>query len=1399
MGSRILIASGTGQYDHLAPELQRPELVAVIEKVVDLFTGKMGYTRALQEISSNPSSVALVDKLDEWFASADRDPSDWVVLYYTAHGELDGESLVLLTRDSRDGRLPATSVSAEKLGQILTSKSKSGEKRRIRKCFVILDTCHSGAGALNIAGKLKNFFDEGDAGLFYVLATALPREEAMSGALARALVDSVGDAALGGPQQRLLFLDELEPAINKRLRPHRSFLVRLSSSEEVQEFFPNPRYQPGLPAGATVAEVRRALELGELQTFWSPTSRGVETELHRGWYFTGRERVLRVLSEWLNDPTDDRTRVITGRPGSGKSAIIAKIVTLSDPEFRRTMPQKEVRWSEAFPSECIDLAIHAKGKTFQDVTTRLAAKLAVQPDRSKVLDVLKSREQPFRMIVDALDEAREPDRIAHELLAPLNSIPRVKLLVGTRPEHLEKLGHAAVPLHVDHPDYFEKDDLIEYVTARLLRHGERVATTPYEGDETLACEVSAAVAESAYPNFLIARLVAEDLLESPEALDRLAVRQREFPTTVALAFEHFLERFGADTQKVRDLLTALAWAEGEGLPWGNIWPALASGLSGRTYDDGDIRWLMQSAGSFVVEAIEQNRSVYRLYHQALADYLRHGREIKETQRLVVVDLIATVPPLESGDRKDWPASNPYIRAHLAEHAASCGMLANLVVDPLFLLSADPKRLLSVIEAYSNDVPPEIEHVFKCAFHHLNKPITEAASYLEMTARQSQSTGLADQINKSFHNPAWNAPWASWLPPSTHRILAADIGQVTALAVAERQGRTVIVCGNYLNQTILIRGQAFIRDETISIWDLARAEQLGKLLAGHSRFVTALAVAERQGRTVIVCGSWGETISIWDLERGEQLGELRTGHTQVDALAVAERQGRTVIVSGGKDNSIRIWDLERDQQLGEPLTGHTDGVTALAVAERQGRTVIVSGGNDNSIRIWDLERGQQLGEPLAGHTHGVNALAVVERQGRTVIVSATWDQTIRIWDLERGDQLGELRTGHTYGVDALVVAERQGRTVIVSGGKDKSIRIWDLERGQQLGKPLTGHTGWVNALAVAKRQGQTVIVSGSRDESIRVWDLEWDQHLGEPLTGHTGEVTALAAAERQGRTVIVSGGKDKSVRIWDLERGQHLGEPLTGHSHGVDALAVAEWQGRTVIVSGSWDESIRIWDLERGQQLGEPLTGHTLGVNALAVVERQGRTVIVSGGEDNSICIWDLERGQQLGEPLTGHTDWVDALAVAERQGRTVIVSGSRDASIRIWDLERGQQLGEPLTGHTDGVTALAVVEQQGRTVIVSGGEDDSIRIWDLERGQQLGPLFGHTKKVNALAVAERQGRTVIVSGSEDDSIRIWHLESLRLLRTIDVGAPVLSLTFAQTSTIVVGTSMGLMPICLHRL
>jgi hypothetical protein len=233
------------------------------------------------------------------------------------------------------------------------------------------------------------------------------------------------------------------------------------------------------------------------------------------------------------------------------------------------MPGYQERMLEAFPTGIIELPIHAKGKPFQEVADRLASHL--ETGASEVLSTLASRVQPFHIVIDALDEATEPARIARDLLTPLLSLPKVKLLVGTRPEYANKLGTGTVQLQIDQSEYLDEGDLVKYVTAKLLRQGEPAAETPYGDDPELARGVAQAVAKKAYPNFLIARLVAEDLVGRPQPLSRAEIAESDFPNSVGAAFEQYMARLGTKQKRIRDLLVALAWAGGLGLPWADVW------------------------------------------------------------------------------------------------------------------------------------------------------------------------------------------------------------------------------------------------------------------------------------------------------------------------------------------------------------------------------------------------------------------------------------------------------------------------------------------------------------------------------------------------------------------------------------------------------------------------------------------------------------------------------------------------------------------------------------------------------------------------------------------------------------------------------------------------------------
>jgi hypothetical protein len=118
--------------------------------------------------------------------------------------------------------------------------------------------------------------------------------------------------------------------------------------------------------------------------------------------------------------------------------------------------------------------------------------------------------------------------------------------------------------------------------------------SPYAGTDV--AELAAEVARLTSPSFLFAHTAARWLTGRARITDRPDWRKRiagfgTDTTRGVLIEEDLAARFGGDDLvRVRDLLRALAWAEGLGLPRYTIWPEFAMALSptDARYGDPDV-------------------------------------------------------------------------------------------------------------------------------------------------------------------------------------------------------------------------------------------------------------------------------------------------------------------------------------------------------------------------------------------------------------------------------------------------------------------------------------------------------------------------------------------------------------------------------------------------------------------------------------------------------------------------------------------------------------------------------------------------------------------------------------------------------------------------------------------
>ena len=962
---RYLIATATAHYkNHSAWD--RPGLVQARQDVIDLFCGRFGYQH-VTDLGLDPTQYQLTERLREFCKSPERRADDLVALYIAGHGEVLDEDAggghVLLTHDSEpddiEDALPT---------ETLARKMLAGTK--VRRLLLMLDTCYSGQGGNEVTTTAlermsRRWGATAESGLV-VMSSAQPLEQADTGFFPRRLREAAEDLATAGHGPQALALEAVVQRMNTGSTHQRVGLTLAALTGHVPPFLPNPRHAPQLTdvdlALQQEAEWQRQADQRDrdLDLRLLVRAMGFSGDSSAGWWFAGRSTALADITDWLTTPHhaepehgrgNPAVLAVTAGPGSGKTAVLGLIAALAHPDVRHSVPWHSLGLEAAtvHAAQDIDVAVYAQTLTNDQVLAALAAAArttATTP--GELLNALADRQRPLTALIDGLDEAATPKTLCTTVLAPLihHAHGRIRLLLGTRPHLLPALGlHRDQQIDLDADRYADPGAVLTY-TVRNLLQGNR--HSPYRSASThIYLAVAAAVAQAAGRSFLVARLVAGTLaaaaqlpvLNDPQWAATLPRHADQAMATDLAA------RLGPDAERAADLLRPLAYAEGQGLPWEDLWAPIASAVSGRPYTDRDIRWLREAAGSYIIEAVEDDRSLYRLYHQALAEHLQRGTDPAPVHRAIARVLTDRVPIGAHGNA-DWSRAHPYTLRHLATHATAGGTLDDILTDPDYLVHADPDQLTPHLHHAAGEPALLAAAVYRSDIaHHRNATPQQRRQILTLAAARYNNPTLTAALNSK-------APPGTWLP-------------------RHATGNTV-------------------------------SAALRNTLTGHTNAVTAVACTVFDGRPVAVTGSYDDTVQVWDLETGQPHGQPLTGHTDaVYAMACTVLDGRPVAVTGSADRTARVWDLETGQPHGQPLTSHTSPVTAVACTVLDGHPLAVTGSYDNTVRVWDLTTGQRHGQPLTGHTSPVTAVACTVLDGRPVAVTSSADDTVRVWDLTSG--------------------------------------------------------------------------------------------------------------------------------------------------------------------------------------------------------------------------------------------------------------------------------------------------------------------------------------------------------------------------------------------------------------
>ena len=696
----------------------------------------------------------------------------------------------------------------------------------------------------------------------------------------------------------------------------------------------------------------------------TPAGTALERDPHAAWHwlpraagtplpgggslFAGRRAALENLSTWLGERASPRRlRVVTGPPGSGTSAVLARLVVSADPGAGDRLSDLPAPGDPTLPpAGAFDVVFHASDRTAGDLVAGIAAAAEVDAgDPFTLAEVLRERGHELMIAVDAIEEARDPDWVCR-LLRNLTVETRCRVLAGCDPRLLDQLGDPAA-LWLDRAPYDPGPDVIDLVTGMLAR-----------GD---ADANARQVADAADGNFLTAGLSARSALLRGRALLPL-------PRTLDHALDDLLDALAPGQEQVRGALLPLAYAAGDGLPAGALWRTAVTALHGSglvpaldELSDGP------AAPLLTVHATDGHEPTYRLAHRALDRSVRRGRDHRADRRRLFAAWRAEHVPAAGGVRR-WEQAPGYLRRHGADHAAGAGALEVLGADLTYLSVGPLRRLDELIEAHGGltDLADLLRLVAARA-----EPLSaeRRATALTLAARRGGHDALADRLTAVLR-PAWETVWVRVRAPQPVRTET-----VVPKVVYELNGYP-------------------------RVWDTASDTPVGPQLWGHAGGVIAVAVGEVDGAARIVSGGADGSIRVWDTDAAvsDPLGAPLTGHSgPVCAVAIGAIGGAPRVVSGGYDGTVRLWDPTSGTPVGTPLTGHHGVVSALAIGAVGGALRIVSGGSDGTVRLWDPTNGTPVGTPLTGHAGAVSALAVGRIGDAVRIASGGGDETVRLWD------------------------------------------------------------------------------------------------------------------------------------------------------------------------------------------------------------------------------------------------------------------------------------------------------------------------------------------------------------------------------------------------------------------
>ncbi|MFJ8210664.1 AAA family ATPase [Streptomyces sp. NPDC096033] len=1283
-----------------------------------------------------------------------------VVVYITGHGlrRRAPRHYLVLPRTKEERLLATAFPTSELITAALDSESEH--------VLVLVDSCESGTLRAELSTLFEDLSPERHSLKGAAVVTAGNHyERPLVGSFTQRIAlacERMRDEAAGYTAPYLSFaeweqlLDQVgtdDDGVEKDL-VSAEWIVPHSRGRGPSACLPNPRYQAVEAAGSPALR-QLTVGSGPLEDFWLERASGRAGADDPGWYFSGRAEPMACMVTFVCEGAG--VLVVTGASGSGKSALLARLVTLADAGFAADPAYAAVVAGipDGLRPEpgAVDVAVLARNKSARVVVEELLAALGGAPNgRELPLQTLlrllaeRASSSPVSIVIDALDESEDPLACVGDVIVPLSRLTvtgvagrAVRLVVGVRSspaaayasgaalhderadQLLRKLTRALhseeAPVQVlrtDGPDCTA--DIAAY-TATLLCAPQ---SSPYWGAPEAASAAARHIAEAVAPSFLDARIAADQLRTAAvrQDLGEAGWMRRLSDGTTGLLREDVQAEASATGVSAGLLVSALraaAFAPGAGLPWAEVWPAVTAALACEVYGPGyadteaadhAIRVLRSGRlTGYLATAEEDARTVYRPVHQRLTDLLLTGPGWLADPAAAPTDgpsartdaEAAITRALAELVKRALPhLAHPYVRRHLLHHAAAGNILTDREV-PLELLAQEASGTL------------------------------RARLGLPLPARDAE--------RRSLTAAALTEPYAS-----------ADTGYVSRLASIAFH-RAVLGSGGEAGRS----AEEFQGLPATVLWG-RWAARVNVLAPARGQTNALCVVPTPDGRQLIAVAAEAGGVRTWDARTGQRVADLDTGpvHRLRTVLATG---GRTFLVALGL-HEVRIYDPVSGQRIAQTPLPRAYDVHVLADGSalwklcvltsrgafvwrpRASRLFEAPGFPDSVIREYSRGRGKSFRQ----------LTAVVRRRSGRALVAVCGEEGIRLWDPASGTIAGTSFGGRQVsGVVGVARPDGYEEDLLIAESANPLVplRVWNPFTAEEVARTREG-----GGAAVAGADGTTfafvtrgrITLQGLGSDSARSFDA------------NTASVDALAVLADPAGPRVVSAGP-QGVRIWDPGfGGPHDKEELTDSVYPGPSLdqhrrrtptwsvcraflpASGEFPGGDVLVLAARG-ALDVHSAATGAHLKRIGTGLISQVLPLVPA---GTRVAVSD-PDGDLSVWDLTSGERVMQGLMDRSRSVLSSCIARTaEGLPMSVFTSTTGHVVeltsvVLDHGTGRSAARTVALSADAGEAPVCLlgplppSPSGEVTVVAGAGQDLILI-DVASGRRTGVLPGWDRR-----------------------------------------------------------------------